>query len=177
MPMLPSNFYTNGCSDPFLEMIDKNKTYGFTITVKELKETVPNLFRYASAYKRINNITSQGLWEMFTEDPPAAEEKKSGLPEDIQQLEIGKLPEIDRDNMEGEQYNMCHFWSNFEIARLDFFRSKAYQDFFDMLDRSGGFWSERVRYLDCNRKLSLLTTIVGRRSRSFARCWCAPWPG
>ena len=66
-----------------------NKTYGFTIAVKELKETVPKA-------------------------------------------------------MERENYNMCHFWSNFEIARLDWFRSKPYNDFFDMMDRSGGFWMERV---------------------------------
>lgn len=46
--------------------------------------------------------------------------------------------------MEGEKYNMCHFWSNFEIARLSFFRSKEYRDFFETMDRSGGFWMERV---------------------------------
>jgi len=32
-------------------------------------------------------------------------------------------------------YNLCHFWSNFEIADLRFFRSQAYQHFFDSLDR------------------------------------------
>lgn len=130
-----------------------NKTYGFTIAVKELKETVPNIFRYASAYKRVNNLTSQGLWEMFAEP---AEEPKSlitddpkympPLPEEILSTEAGQgaLPDIDPEAMEGEVYNMCHFWSNFEIARLDWFRSKAYNDFFEMMDRSGGFWMERV---------------------------------
>jgi mannosyltransferase len=39
-----------------MKMIETNKTYGFTIAVKELKETVPNIFRYASAYKRVNNF-------------------------------------------------------------------------------------------------------------------------
>jgi hypothetical protein len=48
-------------SDPFIHMIREKKTYGFTIAVKELKETVPNIFRYASAYKRMNNLTSKGL--------------------------------------------------------------------------------------------------------------------
>lgn len=141
--------------DPFLEMIKSNKTYGFTIAVKELKETVPNIFRYASAYKRVNNITSQGLWEMFVEPQPEepevvpqAEDKKQSklpLPEEILRGEPSRasLPDIDPDNMEGEKYNMCHFWSNFEIARLDFFRSKPYEDFFKMMDHSGGFWMER----------------------------------
>lgn len=150
-----ARFANLGCSDPFVEMAKANKTYGFTIAVKELRETVPNIFRYASAYKRKNNIKSQGLWEMFLENPhkedeekKATEEKKAQeVPEDVLISENGDagLPEIDPEAMEGESYNMCHFWSNFEIARLDFFRSQEYEDFFEMMDRSGGFWMERVR--------------------------------
>ena len=145
-----------GISDPFIHMERANKTYGFTIAVKELKETVPNIFRYASAYKRVNNLTSQGLWEMFAEPASAAEDvslpednpkHKKPLPEEILSSEPGQggVPDVDPEAMEGETYNMCHFWSNFEIARLDWFRSKEYNDFFDMMDRSGGFWMERVR--------------------------------
>ncbi|KAF2199554.1 glycosyl transferase [Delitschia confertaspora ATCC 74209] len=139
--------------DPFIHMERENKTYGFTIAVKELRETVPNIFRYASAYKRMNNLTSKGLWEMFTEkdekkptDLPKDDPKyKKPLPEEILNSEpgAGSLPDIDPEAMEGEKYNMCHFWSNFEIARLDWFRSKEYNDFFEMMDRSGGFWMER----------------------------------
>ncbi|CAL3966555.1 hypothetical protein PZA11_003172 [Diplocarpon coronariae] len=137
--------------DPFLKMIETNKTYGFTIAVKELKETVPNIFRYASAYKRIKNLTSQGLWEMFVEPQPEEpketpeEDAKNSLPEEILRGDPShaSLPDIDPDSMEGEKYNMCHFWSNFEIARLSWFRSKEYEDFFQMMDRSGGFWMER----------------------------------
>ncbi len=136
-------------------MARANKTYGFTIAVKELKETVPNIFRYASAYKRVNNLTSKGLWEMFAE--PAGEDDgtslptdnpkyKAPLPEEILSTEPGQggLLDVDPEAMEGDKYNMCHFWSNFEIARLDWFRSKEYNDFFEMMDRSGGFWMERV---------------------------------
>ena len=134
-------------------MARANKTYGFTIAVKELRETVPNIFRYASAYKRLNNLTSKGLWEMFVEKPvevpePTKEdlENRENVPEELMNSELsrGLLPDIDPEAMEGENYNMCHFWSNFEIARLDFFRSKEYNDFFEMMDRSGGFWMERV---------------------------------
>jgi mannosyltransferase len=140
------------CSDPFIEMAKANKTYGFTIAVKELRETVPNIFRYAAAYKRKNNLKSKGLWEMFLErpaeeeTPPEAEKKQEKLPDEILLTEPGdkNLDDIDPEAMEGESYNMCHFWSNFEIARLDWFRSKAYEDFFNMMDRSGGFWNERV---------------------------------
>ncbi|KAJ5433080.1 uncharacterized protein N7458_012236 [Penicillium daleae] len=137
--------------DPFIEMAKANKTYGFTIAVKELRETVPNIFRYAAAYKRKNNLKSKGLWEMFLErpaeeeTPPEGEKKQEKLPDEILLTEPGdkNLDDIDPEAMEGESYNMCHFWSNFEIARLDWFRSKAYEDFFNMMDRSGGFWNER----------------------------------
>lgn len=33
--------------------------------------------------------------------------------------------------------------SNFEIARIDFWRSEAYRAYFDHLDKSGGFFYER----------------------------------
>ncbi|KZF26597.1 glycosyltransferase family 15 protein [Xylona heveae TC161] len=139
--------------DPFQYMASANKTYGFTIAVKELKETVPNIFRYASAYKRKNNLQSKGLWEMFIESPPEDPKPlpkddpkyKPPLPDELRKIEpnAGGVNEVDPETMEGEKYNMCHFWSNFEIARLDWFRSKEYEEFFDMMDRSGGFWMER----------------------------------
>ncbi|KAG2105513.1 glycosyltransferase family 15 protein, partial [Suillus discolor] len=43
----------------------------------------------------------------------------------------------------GESYSLCHFWGNFEIADLDFWRGEAYSKFFDYLDEQGGFYYER----------------------------------
>lgn len=37
----------------------------------------------------------------------------------------------------------CHYWSNFELADLRFFRSKVYEDYFDYLDKTGNFFYER----------------------------------
>ncbi len=34
-------------------------------------------------------------------------------------------------------------WSNFEVGNLNWLRSKAYIDFFESLDRDGGFFYER----------------------------------
>ena len=31
------------------------------------------------------------------------------------------------------------FWSNFEIANLNFWRGEAYRKYFDYLDQTGGF--------------------------------------
>lgn len=44
---------------------------------------------------------------------------------------------------EGRDYNGCHFWTNFEIARIDLWHSEAYQEFFKALDATGGFFYER----------------------------------
>lgn len=152
-------------------MAEANKTYGFTIAVKELKETVPNIFRYASAYKRKNNLTSKGLWEMFIEPEPDEPKSlpeddpkfKHPLPEEILQTEPGRqsIPDVDPEAMEGQKYNMCHFWSNFEIARLDWFRSREYEEFFEMMDRSGGFWMERVCNSQTRRIAGSLTAFSG----------------
>ena len=43
----------------------------------------------------------------------------------------------------GESYNLCHFWTNFEIASLDLWRSNDYLKFFNYLDQTGGFFYER----------------------------------
>jgi alpha 1,2-mannosyltransferase len=43
----------------------------------------------------------------------------------------------------GKEYNLCHFWSNFEIADLKFLRGPEYSAYFDYLDKSGGFFYER----------------------------------
>ena len=40
-------------------------------------------------------------------------------------------------------YNLCHFWSNFEIANLDIFNNDDYENFFQYLDNLGGFYYER----------------------------------
>lgn len=40
-------------------------------------------------------------------------------------------------------YSTCHFWSNFEIGDMEFWRSSVYQEYFDYLDRKGGFYYER----------------------------------
>lgn len=85
-----------------------NKTYGYTIAVKELKETVPNLFRYATAYKRLNKIPTTGLWDMFADrsEPPKEDGADSvDVTEDIPKTSPRKpLPDIDGENMEGEKY-------------------------------------------------------------------------
>jgi mannosyltransferase len=115
-------------------MEKKGKVYGFSIMIKEISTTVPNLFRYTSAYKRSRGLGTTGMWNVFLEDPPIRD-PQSPTPLDPDY--------VSPEGMNGEVYNMCHFWSNFEIASLDFYRSQEYNDYFEFLDATGGFWRER----------------------------------
>ncbi|KAG7194345.1 alpha 1,2-mannosyltransferase 2.4.1 [Scheffersomyces spartinae] len=100
--------------DVFKYMEENNKTYGFTISIHEFRATI------------------ETLWD---------ETKKF----------MAKFPQfVDKDNFmdwisddKGETYNLCHFWSNLEIADMDFWRGEAYTKYFDHLDRAGGFFYER----------------------------------
>lgn len=100
--------------DVFKFMKENNKKYGFTISIKEYAGTI------------------ETLWDTtlkFLEQHPEHRHKNS------------MLDFISDDN--GKSYNLCHFWSNFEIASLDLWRSQAYSDYFDFLDHAGGFFYER----------------------------------
>jgi hypothetical protein len=48
---------------------------------------------------------------------------------------------------EVEEYNGCHFWSNFEIARTDLWNNDMYIDYFNYLDQQGGFFYERYVFI------------------------------
>ncbi|KAJ1773331.1 alpha-1,2-mannosyltransferase ktr1 [Coemansia sp. RSA 1813] len=99
--------------DPFKYMVDHNKLYGFTISLIEFPITVKTLWQTTNAFR----ATYPGY--------------------------IAPNNTLDWVTAPNGSYNMCHFWSNFEIASLDFFRSPAYTAYFDFLDRAGGFFLER----------------------------------
>ncbi|KAJ2061357.1 hypothetical protein GGI17_003123 [Coemansia sp. S146] len=105
-----------GCEiddDPFVFMEKNNKKYGFTISIKEYVQTIPTLWNTTLDFMKKNK-------DMI----PA-----SNLMEFVTGKDGG--------------YNLCHFWSNFEIGSLDFLRSKEYLAYFDYLDHAGGFFYER----------------------------------
>ncbi|KAI9266777.1 glycosyltransferase family 15 protein [Phascolomyces articulosus] len=107
-------FYCDLDYDPFLYMQQNNKKYGWTISLLEYQKTIPTLWNTVRSFMK-------------------------------------KYPQhIPRNNMldfvsntGGFSYNLCHFWSNFEIGDLRFLRGEAYSQFFDYLDQSGGFFYER----------------------------------
>ncbi|VVT45054.1 uncharacterized protein SAPINGB_P000622 [Magnusiomyces paraingens] len=100
--------------DIFKFMEDKNIKYGFTISLYEFVETIRTLWD-----------TTKKFLETHSEYVA-----KNNL-----------LNFISEDK--GESYNLCHFWSNFEIADMDFWRGEAYTKYFTYLDKAGGFFYER----------------------------------
>ncbi|KAF9454502.1 glycosyltransferase family 15 protein [Macrolepiota fuliginosa MF-IS2] len=107
-------FFCDVTYDPFVFMQENNKVYSFTISLVEWEPTIPTLWSTVKEFvKRYPELL----------DPNNS---------------LGFLS----DN-NGVGYNLCHFWSNFEIADMDFWRGEAYQKFFDFLESKGGFYYER----------------------------------
>ncbi|KAI9499717.1 nucleotide-diphospho-sugar transferase [Zychaea mexicana] len=105
--------------DVFKFMRNNNKKYGFNIAFREFGATVPSLWQTVKDFER---------------DRP----------------EVVKHWPIKEDSLyrfitddDGGSYNLCHFWTNFEIASLSLWRSNDYLKFFNYLDQSGGFFYER----------------------------------
>ncbi|GAA6060541.1 hypothetical protein JCM10212_006905 [Sporobolomyces blumeae] len=105
--------------DPFLFMQANQKVYGFTISLYEYRRTVETLWDATREFAQLH-------------------------PEYIHpDNAIGFLVDDKKKGLQDGDWNNCHFWSNFEIGDLDFWRSKAYTDYFNFLDKKGGFFYER----------------------------------
>ncbi|KAF5566794.1 mannosyltransferase involved in n-linked O-linked glycosylation [Fusarium napiforme] len=100
--------------DPFKYMMETKKKYSFVLSLPEYIETIPTLW----------DTTKQ----FFESNPGHLSPHNS-------------MDFLSDDN--GATYNKCHFWSNFEIGDLNFFRSQKYIDYFNHLDQAGGFFYER----------------------------------
>lgn len=53
------------------------------------------------------------------------------------------LPPLQRDSIDGETYNLNHFWSNFEIAKIEVWSNPIYESYFKYLEDNKGFFKER----------------------------------
>ena len=100
-------------------MAKNKKKYGYVIALWELVETVPTLFHKVDSYKRTHKIKTKAVWIAML-DP-------SYLPWPLRPL-LNRFQNRDAD---GNQWNLCYFWSNFEIADIDFFRSTEYRKLFE----------------------------------------------
>jgi alpha 1,2-mannosyltransferase len=118
-------FYCDITYDPFTYMRENGKVYGWVITMYEFLATIPTLFHRTKEFVNANP-------HVLAED--------NSLNWIVDNVNMTKVKE--EKKVEGE-YNLCHFWSNFEIASLDFYRSEVYRKYFQYLDSTGGFFYER----------------------------------
>lgn len=84
-------------------------------------------YSFVITYQELPN-TIPSLWNHIQ-----SYRNKKGLGTDL-------MPFFEHSNGD---YNLCHFWSNFEIGSLEWLRSDAYMDFFNEMDKTGNFWFER----------------------------------
>ncbi|KAH9992137.1 nucleotide-diphospho-sugar transferase [Russula vinacea] len=108
------HFHCDVNIDPFVYLHENNKTYGFTISLYEYQRTIESLW--------------STVHEFMAEHPEYVAQNNA-------------MPFLSDNG--GSSYNLCHFWSNFEIADMDFWRGEAYSAFFEYLDSRGGFYYER----------------------------------
>lgn len=110
--------------DVFQFMAQNNKTYGFTLNIYDDPKTIPTLWPATTAF--------------LEEHPSYAlspdENSYYWLTDSVARPDHTKA---------ANGYSTCHFWSNFEIGDLDFWRSQTYVDYFDYLDQTGNFFYER----------------------------------
>ena len=116
------HFFCDVDYDVFHYMQDYNKTYGFTINLFDAPQSIPTLWPETEKFIAANpqHIHENNMMPWLTDDK---------LRPDHTRIANG--------------YSTCHFWSNFEIADMDFYRSSAYEDYFQHLDHAGGFFYER----------------------------------
>jgi len=116
------HFFCDVDYDVFRFMQDHNKTYGFTVQLYDSPESIPSLWpetlKFVHSHSHYLHENNAMRW--LTDDK--------------------RRPE---HNQKAHGYSTCHFWSNFEIADMGFWRSQAYEDYFEHLDRAGGFFYER----------------------------------
>ncbi|KXT13371.1 hypothetical protein AC579_2948 [Pseudocercospora musae] len=116
------NFFCDVDYDVFRYMRDHNKTYGFTINIYDNPGTITTLWPETIKFLAGNNqyLSKNNAMGWLTDKE--------------------RRPEW---NVRANGYSTCHFWSNFEIADMNFWRSEAYEKYFEHLDRAGGFFYER----------------------------------
>jgi mannosyltransferase len=116
------HFFCDVDYDVFRYMQDNNKTYGFTINLYDAPKSIPSLWpetiKFLAEHPEYLHGNNAMAW--LTD--------KDGRQDHTR---------------DANGYSTCHFWSNFEVADMNFWRSQAYEDYFNHLDRAGGFFYER----------------------------------
>ncbi|KAL4447698.1 hypothetical protein ABPG75_004917 [Micractinium tetrahymenae] len=185
------HFTCNLERDPFRVMQRRNASLAWTIVMSEVPSTIPSLWPTTQQWLAANpqHLAPRSLLPAFLEgqDDAAAGWGPFSL---VHRWRTEQQPGVSSGGGGGgdaaggqpwrqRQYTGCHFWSNFEIGRLSFFRSAAYRSFFAHLDAAGGFFYERwgdapVHTLAAaallDRSRVLWASDIGYKHGSWAHC-------
>lgn len=117
--------------DPFHTLQKADKLYGFSIAMVEIKETIESLWDITRSH-----FENRPWWNF--------QNIRDGSDEAIPNTSLGFI-ELNADSKKKERgnYNFCHYWSNYEVGNLNFFRGEEYNLYFEALDRTGNFFYER----------------------------------
>lgn len=117
-------FFSDINYDVFKYLAGTGKIYGFAINIYDIHQTVTSLLPETLAFLNQGDnykyVHQNGAFQWITENR--------------------QLPEKAAHT---GGYSTCHFWSNFEIGDMDFFRGDAYSNWFRHLDATGNFYYER----------------------------------
>jgi len=117
-----TNYFCEIDYDVFKFMKDNNKVYGFVLNLYDSPDSVRSLWpatqEFLKKYPQYLNKNAALGWILENEQNPEQTEIANG-------------------------YSTCHFWSNFEIGDMDFYRGEAYSKWMEHLNSNGGFYYER----------------------------------
>ncbi len=113
-----SNFPCEFQIDPFKNLDEKDVKYSFILSDHEGLPTMPTL------WNTIKEWTRKSLVKLNS--------KNNSM-----------LSFITDDNGNNLNSNLCIFYNNFEMASFSLFRNETYLDYFNYLDKTGGFFYER----------------------------------
>ncbi|KAI5953407.1 KTR4 [Candida jiufengensis] len=117
-------FYSEINYDVFKYMESTQKIYGFTVSLYDIEESIktlwPETLKYLNRDENYKYVNTNGSFQWLVEN--------------LQNPKKNKI---------AGGYSTCHFWSNFEIGDMDFFRGEAYNNWFKYLDSTGKFYYER----------------------------------
>lgn len=116
-----AKFFCDIDYDVFKFMEENEKIYGFNINLYDSPQSIPTLWNETVKFLETHShyLHPNGTFDWLLNDMQHPERN----------AEAG--------------YSTCHFWSNFEIADMDFFRGEAYSEYFKYLDAKGGYYYER----------------------------------
>lgn len=117
-----TNYFCDLDYDVFKFMQDNQKVYGFVLNLYDSPDSVRSLWPTTQEFLKQNpqylNKNAALSWILENEQNPDQTEVANG-------------------------YSTCHFWSNFEIGDMDFYRDEAYTKWVTYLHENGGFYYER----------------------------------